>query len=34
MTAVETDLLDLPYDFDSLQQAGTMSGSRSNHRHG
>jgi NADH-quinone oxidoreductase subunit F len=23
----ETDLLDLPYDFDSLQQAGTMSGS-------
>jgi NADH-quinone oxidoreductase subunit F len=27
MTAVETDLLDLPYDFDSLQQAGTMSGS-------
>ncbi len=27
MVAVETDLLDLPYDFDSLQQAGTMSGS-------
>ncbi|MST00899.1 MAG: NADH-quinone oxidoreductase subunit NuoF [Pedosphaera sp.] len=27
MTTVETDLLDLPYDFDSLQQAGTMSGS-------
>ena len=27
MTQVETDLLDLPYDFDSLQQAGTMSGS-------
>src|SRR5262245_4699133 len=25
--AVETDLLDLPYDFDSLQQAGSMSGS-------
>jgi NADH-quinone oxidoreductase subunit F len=24
---VETDMLDLPYDFDSLQQAGTMSGS-------
>ncbi len=24
---VETQLLDLPYDFDSLQQAGTMSGS-------
>ena len=27
MTAVEVDLLDLPYDFDSLQQAGSMSGS-------
>ncbi|MSU40415.1 MAG: NADH-quinone oxidoreductase subunit NuoF [Pedosphaera sp.] len=27
MTTVETDLLDLPYDFDSLQQAGSMSGS-------
>jgi NADH-quinone oxidoreductase subunit F len=27
MVAVDTDLLDLPYDFDSLQQAGTMSGS-------
>ncbi|KAB2667773.1 MAG: NADH-quinone oxidoreductase subunit NuoF [Verrucomicrobia bacterium] len=27
MTQVEVDLLDLPYDFDSLQQAGTMSGS-------
>jgi NADH-quinone oxidoreductase subunit F len=27
MVTVETDLLDLPYDFDSLQQAGTMSGS-------
>ncbi len=27
MVQVETDLLDLPYDFDSLQQAGTMSGS-------
>lgn len=27
MNAVEVDLLDLPYDFDSLQQAGTMSGS-------
>ena len=27
MTAVETDILDLPYDFDSLQAAGTMSGS-------
>ena len=27
MTAVDTDLLDLPYDFDSLQQAGSMSGS-------
>jgi len=27
MTQVEADLLDLPYDFDSLQQAGTMSGS-------
>ncbi|MBL9172884.1 MAG: NADH-quinone oxidoreductase subunit NuoF [Verrucomicrobiales bacterium] len=27
MTSVETALLDLPYDFDSLQQAGTMSGS-------
>ena len=24
---VETDMLDLPYDFDSLAQAGTMSGS-------
>ncbi len=24
---VETDVLDLPYDFDSLMQAGTMSGS-------
>jgi NADH-quinone oxidoreductase subunit F len=24
---VETDMLDLPYDFDSLLQAGTMSGS-------
>jgi len=24
---VETDVLDLPYDFDSLAQAGTMSGS-------
>jgi NADH-quinone oxidoreductase subunit F len=27
MTAVDVSLLDLPYDFDSLQQAGTMSGS-------
>ncbi len=27
MTTVEVDLLDLPYDFDSLQAAGTMSGS-------
>ncbi|MFN0068557.1 MAG: NADH-quinone oxidoreductase subunit NuoF [Limisphaerales bacterium] len=27
MSAVELDLLDLPYDFDSLQQAGSMSGS-------
>jgi len=27
MTAVEVDLLDLPYDFDSIQQAGSMSGS-------
>ncbi len=27
MSVVETDLLDLPYDFDSLMQAGTMSGS-------
>ena len=27
MTKVEVPLLDLPYDFDSLQQAGTMSGS-------
>lgn len=27
MVTVETDLLDLPYDFDSLMQAGTMSGS-------
>ena len=27
MTAVDVELLDLPYDFDSLQQAGTMSGS-------
>ncbi|MFO1461712.1 MAG: NADH-quinone oxidoreductase subunit NuoF [Verrucomicrobiota bacterium] len=27
MVSVETALLDLPYDFDSLQQAGTMSGS-------
>jgi NADH-quinone oxidoreductase subunit F len=27
MAAVEVDLLDLPYDFDSLQSAGTMSGS-------
>ena len=24
---VETDMLDLPYDFDSLMQAGSMSGS-------
>ena len=27
MTTVDVDLLDLPYDFDSLQQAGSMSGS-------
>ncbi|MBX3748207.1 MAG: NADH-quinone oxidoreductase subunit NuoF [Verrucomicrobiae bacterium] len=27
MASVEVDLLDLPYDFDSLQQAGSMSGS-------
>ncbi len=27
LTTVEVDLLDLPYDFDSLQQAGSMSGS-------
>jgi NADH-quinone oxidoreductase subunit F len=27
MTTVEVDLLDLPYDFDSLQSAGSMSGS-------
>ncbi|MDB6056559.1 MAG: nuoF [Verrucomicrobiales bacterium] len=27
LTPVEVDLLDLPYDFDSLQQAGSMSGS-------
>ena len=27
MAAVEVDMLDLPYDFDSLQQAGSMSGS-------
>jgi NADH-quinone oxidoreductase subunit F len=27
MTKVDVPLLDLPYDFDSLQQAGTMSGS-------
>ncbi len=27
MTTVDVDLLDLPYDFDSLQAAGTMSGS-------
>lgn len=27
MTTVSVDLLDLPYDFDSLMQAGTMSGS-------
>jgi NADH-quinone oxidoreductase subunit F len=27
MTAVEVDLMDIPYDFDSLMQAGTMSGS-------
>jgi NADH-quinone oxidoreductase subunit F len=27
MTTVEVDLLDLPYDFDSIQQAGSMSGS-------
>lgn len=26
-TPVDVDLLDLPYDFDSLQQAGSMSGS-------
>lgn len=27
MAAVEVDLMDIPYDFDSLQQAGSMSGS-------
>jgi NADH-quinone oxidoreductase subunit F len=27
LTSVEVDLLDLPYDFDSLAQAGSMSGS-------
>ena len=27
MAKVDVPLLDLPYDFDSLQQAGTMSGS-------
>jgi NADH-quinone oxidoreductase subunit F len=27
VTAVDVDVLDLPYDFDSLQGAGTMSGS-------
>jgi NADH-quinone oxidoreductase subunit F len=27
MTAVDVDVLDLPYDFDSLQAAGSMSGS-------
>jgi NADH-quinone oxidoreductase subunit F len=27
VTSEEVDLLDLPYDFDSLQQAGSMSGS-------
>jgi NADH-quinone oxidoreductase subunit F len=27
MTPVDVDMLDLPYDFDSLQQAGSMSGS-------
>ena len=27
MTTVDVDMLDLPYDFDSLQQAGSMSGS-------
>jgi NADH-quinone oxidoreductase subunit F len=27
VTSTEVDLLDLPYDFDSLQQAGSMSGS-------
>src|SRR6266542_4219356 len=27
MTAAEVDLLELPYDFDSLAQAGSMSGS-------
>jgi NADH-quinone oxidoreductase subunit F len=27
MTVVETDILDLPYDFDTLQAAGSMSGS-------
>src|SRR5208283_4382381 len=27
MTAAEVDMLDLPYDFDSLQSAGSMSGS-------
>jgi NADH-quinone oxidoreductase subunit F len=34
MVPVEVDLLDLPYDFDSLQQAGSMSGSGSHHRDG
>jgi NADH-quinone oxidoreductase subunit F len=27
LAAVEVDMLDIPYDFDSLQQAGSMSGS-------
>ena len=27
MTTVEIDILDVPYDFDTLQQAGSMSGS-------
>jgi NADH-quinone oxidoreductase subunit F len=27
MTTIDVDMLDLPYDFDSLQQAGSMSGS-------
>jgi NADH-quinone oxidoreductase subunit F len=27
LAAVEVDMLDVPYDFDSLQQAGSMSGS-------
>lgn len=27
MTTVEVDILDVPYDFDTLQQAGSMSGS-------